>query len=341
MCRVAAVEQVQVRQHVGGRSLLDQRVLTLAARRGKEAPELLFGDIGKVRARAGRGVERPGSQAARAFQLIDQAGVNGGHQLGCAGNPATNELPAGALDQLLHLRVPGSGLVLYRVDQSHLVEPGRLVELPLRRRYARGTLPTVAAGEEPKVDVGPAHLGEVDLVRPLVAGRQLLEEEDVEEAPQQGVVANEIGQRTAFGRQLLLHAAHEDAQPRRWQRGGHWSVSPGSEGRAGSSSGQESAVRRSWTGERSAKGPSSTVGICFMARLVSSSFPVLSCSQGAPPPETLVDRYDVNGRADLAERGTPGTRTRPGAVAGSARRSVGGGYMSPPAGPALRAPCRL
>ena len=204
-------QQVQVPQQPVGRHVLWQRKLSGPPRDADEKAHPLLVKVVQSRLRARSRVERPPAQQFPAFQVLHQRRVQARPQLLDGAEPPPNQPRLRPADQRAHLRMPGPVVRPLHENQPVRAVSRRVIELPLRRRRSRLVLRAVAPAEQPHVDVASLHFVEVQLVGPPVRRRRVLEQEQVEEPPQQRIAAHVLAQRLALLRELALHAADEDA----------------------------------------------------------------------------------------------------------------------------------
>jgi hypothetical protein len=162
------------------------------------------------RARAGRRVEGARAQASGAFEVFHEARVDRAGQVGDVGDALPDELGTRLANQRQHSRVAARVVSTAHEDQAHSAAPGRLIELALGGRDPRRVGRAVVVAEETQVDVRLGDFLQVYVVSAAVRGGQILEEKDVEEAPQEGVAKYEVTHRPTLGDKLPLHAADED-----------------------------------------------------------------------------------------------------------------------------------
>lgn len=113
-------------------------------------------------------------------------------------------------DERPHLRLAILVVGALDEDQTWNAARGGALELVLRRRNAGGVLGPVVIAEEAEIDSSVIDLLEIELVRLAIPGRQFLEQEHVEIAPEEWIRANVIGDCPSLGGELLLRAADED-----------------------------------------------------------------------------------------------------------------------------------
>ena len=95
MARLLAVQQVEVLEHADDGRVQRKGKPPLGTRASQESAELLLGDVRKRGSCAGRGVEGTRAQRARALEMLDEARVERGGQLGNLPEPAADQLVAG------------------------------------------------------------------------------------------------------------------------------------------------------------------------------------------------------------------------------------------------------
>ena len=98
----------------------------------------------------------------------------------------------------------GGVLVAFDEDQTLFPGGGGPVELALSGRQALGVLVTVIVAEQAQIYVTAVHLFQVDLIGPPAGGGQVLEQEHVEEAAQEGIALDVVLQRPSLSGEFLL-----------------------------------------------------------------------------------------------------------------------------------------
>jgi len=208
--RAPAVEQVQVGEQLLGRGAFGQRERSCLPCPGNEPGHAVGVQVSDRCVPARRGVERPHADQLAVLEVLHEGGVEPGDQLRDRGEAAADELCAGLLDQDLHPRMTLRLTMALDEDEPRLAHCGRAVELALRRRGLLRVSGAVFAAEQADVHRAAIDLGEVDLVRTAISGRQVLEEEHREETAQQCVALDEVPDRTFLLGELRLDAADED-----------------------------------------------------------------------------------------------------------------------------------
>jgi hypothetical protein len=146
------------------------------------------------------------------LKVLNQGGIEPRNQFRGGGHSTADELVPGLLDQRPHLGGPLGIVGPLHEDQSVLMELGGLLELPLSGRDTLSVLVAIVVAEQPEVDVAAFHLVQIHLIGPTVRRGNLLEQETLEEAPQEGISEEVVPEGHALLRELLLHAADENAQ---------------------------------------------------------------------------------------------------------------------------------
>ena len=209
------VQQVQMLQQPLGGNVFRQREVPGSARDADEEGHPLAVEIIQRRILADRRVERPPTEQFPDFQVLHQRGVESGLQFFQGVEPLSDQPGLGLADQRPHLRMPCAVFNALHENEAVHTESGRAVELPLRRRNPRFVFVPIPPAEQPDVEVAPLDFVQIKFIGPPVRRRYVLEQEHVEETPQQRIFAHIVTQRLALLRELALHAADEDAD------GGH------------------------------------------------------------------------------------------------------------------------
>ena len=205
------VQQVQMLQQPLGGNVLRQREVPGSARDADEEGHPLAVEIIQRRILADRRVEGSPTEQFPDFQVLHQRGVDPGLQFFQGVEPLSDQPGLSLADQRPHLRVPCAIFCALHENEAMHAESGRAVELPLRRRNPRFVFAPIPPAEQPDVEVAPLDFVQIEFVRPLIRRRCVLEEEHVEETPQQRIFVHIVTQRLALLRELALHAADEDA----------------------------------------------------------------------------------------------------------------------------------
>jgi hypothetical protein len=135
----------------------------------------------------------------------------------------TREVSAWA-DQGEHARIAAGVVGGLEKDQAGLAAFASPLEFPLCRRKPIGINAAVLAAEQAHVELATVDQAQIEVVGAAVAGGQVFKQHRLEEAPQQGIPLQEVAQGQAFGRELLLHAADEDAVA--GHRATKWAMGP-------------------------------------------------------------------------------------------------------------------
>ena len=197
-------------QYVGLRGPLRQRKLPLGTGTAHEVGDSASINIVECRAGTGAFVERAVLDYAHAFQVIHQTCVERVGQVGSRGESPPDQLRPGLAHEGLHLRVTGGVLVAFDEDQTLFPGGGGAVELAFGGRQALGVLVAVLVAEQAQVYVATVHLFQIDLIGPAARGGQVLEQEHVEEAAQEGIALDVVLQRPSLGGEFLLYRTDED-----------------------------------------------------------------------------------------------------------------------------------
>ena len=209
--RDAVVQQVQMGQNLLGlRS--GQSKSADPASHIHEPQHLLEVQVLHRRLLAGRRVERRQPQQPLDLQVLDESRVETGAKFLDRLVLPADQARFGSADERPHLRVPIRVRHPLQEDQTVRADGRGVVELSLGRRHAIPILGSVLCSEQPQIEVAPLHFVQVEVVRPPVRRRRLLEQEDLEELPQQRVVPQVVGDRAPVPRELPLDAADEDPQ---------------------------------------------------------------------------------------------------------------------------------
>jgi hypothetical protein len=99
-----------------------------------------------------------------------------------AAEPPPDELPAGPANERPHFGVTPLIVGALHEDQPRFACRRGTFELTLRRRETLTILNAIFVAKDAEVNRTPIHLGEIDGIRPAVAGGQILEKEHGEES---------------------------------------------------------------------------------------------------------------------------------------------------------------
>ena len=139
------------------------------------------------------------------------AGCAQEHGGGAGGEAASYQGGFGLTDQGEHARIAAGVVGGLEKDQPGFAALAGPLKFPLCRRKPLGIDAAVFAAEQAHIQLALVHQMQVEVVGAAVAGGQVFEQHRLEEAPQQRIPLQEVAQGQAFGRELLLHAAEEDA----------------------------------------------------------------------------------------------------------------------------------
>ena len=207
----SSFQQIQMLQQLRSRRPFRERELPDQARAANELRHALEVEVIQCRPGARGGVERSPANQLLALQVLDQRRVESSHKLRRRVEALPDQPGLSPANQRLHLRVSSIARSLYE-DEAVRSRGRRAIELPLRRRHPFLVLVPVVESEQPDIDVAPFDLVQVELVRPSIGRRGVLEQEDLEESPDQRVVADVVAQCRALFGELALHAADEDTK---------------------------------------------------------------------------------------------------------------------------------
>ena len=200
-----------LQQSLGGH-VLRQREPPGSARDADEEGHPVEVEVIQRRIRTGSRIERSRTQELLDFQILHQRSIQRGLQLLQGVEPLPDQSGLRLADQRPHPGVPRAILGPLHENQAMHAERGRTVELPFRRRDPFSIFAPIPPTEQPDIEVAPLYFVQVELVGPLIRRGRVFEQEHVEEAPQERILAHVVAQRLALLSELALHAADEDAK---------------------------------------------------------------------------------------------------------------------------------
>ena len=192
-----------------GRCFFGQGELPCPARSADEPTHALTIEIVQCCPWADSRVEWPRADQFLVLQIRHQRGEEFGFQFFGGVEPLSDQPGLGLAEQCPHFGVPGAVVLALDKDQAVDAEGTRPVKLSFCRRDAGFILAAIAKAEQAYIDVALRDFVQIERVRPLVQGRDILEQEHVKKLAQQRVAENIVAQRRPLLDELALHATDE------------------------------------------------------------------------------------------------------------------------------------
>jgi hypothetical protein len=202
-------EQMQVGKQIGHGGVARQRKLPLIPDQTHKVRNCMGVYVFKGGVQTGSFFKRAGLNGAARFEMIYETGIESGGQFVDTGKTPPDELLTGLADESLYLRLAVLIVRTFHKDQPWFAGFGGAFKFSLRGRDTHGILETIFISKNSDIKITPVQLFDINGVYPAVTSREILKQEDAEEAPQEWITFDERLHRPAFFCKFILDTADE------------------------------------------------------------------------------------------------------------------------------------